>query len=171
MKFLYAFLFSSAYAISCHNNKPPKLTDDLKNNISAKIKKQITNPESYTVIEWSEPDTLYDIPDKNGEYKRMQTIYDSLDKITKRIVNEGIINDNLSNYAKYDSAMKEKREILERMHNWTINIPKEMVGWWVDHKFKATDSTGLPEILTYQVNFDFGMNIIRIEDVTSIMKD
>lgn len=167
MKSSHFLFFGLVIFSACSSNKPPELTDKLKADISERIHANVKNPSSYQSLEWTEIDTLFDTIDKDGEYKKMQAIYDSLDKITTRSLSDGI-TDDLNNYAIYDSAMRTKTEILDRMHHWVINMPKEPVGWFVEHKFKATDSTGLPAIYTYDIRFDKDMNIKGIEDITSL---
>lgn len=159
----YLFIIPVIFLFSCNESAgPPKLTDKLKEHVSEKIKAELKNPSSYSSVEWSELDTLYNTPDENGEYARMQSISDSLDKVLQISFDDNTTIDHVA----YAEASKMRKEISDKMHRWSKNMPRVIDGWWLNHKFKTLDSAGVADILTYNIRFDKEMQISEVRDIS-----
>lgn len=161
--------------ISCTSkNRTPELSDRQKEQIVDSIKKRIVDPASYTSIEWTPVDTLNRSASTYPEYARLEKTIDSLEKLRHEITSRMFADNSNATYMdqsnRLDSISEKRKDVTERQSDWIKSMPFVQTGWWVRHKFKSNDSTGMVAFYQYDIDFDMGMNIIKIEDVTEQRK-
>lgn len=146
-------LLCIATLFACTPSRQEKAASLIKDHIYANA----NDPDSYELIEISEPDSAWSRPETSGQYKLLEATFEKFNEAQK-----------LARAKKdFDEAavlIDSMQVVNDQLEAYLASFEPKHIGWIVTHKYRGNNALGAKVIGTDLVLFDLDMT--KVVEIT-----